>query len=279
METAPPGPGTERALAEAAAAALRARAGGPLDAVVVLGSGVGGPALEGEVHAPLGEFPSLPAPSVEGHGATLSFGTVRGLRVLVAAGRVHLYEGRTPAEAARLVRAAGLAGARLACLTNAAGGVAPWMKAGDLLLLSDHLDLGRGDPAAGEPEGAFGPRFASMAGAWDPALRAAGLEAARAARATAAEGVYAFLRGPAFETEAEVRMLRTLGADAVGMSTVPEALGARRLGMALFGLSVVANRAGTPGGGHGEVLAAVRARSGATGAVLGAVLAAFAGRA
>ena len=268
----------EEDLVASAAAAIATRAGGPIDALVVLGSGLAGPALEGEERFPVSDIPGLPLPAVEGHGATLTLGKRGPLRVLVAAGRVHLYEGRSPAEVVRLVRAASGAGARLCCLPNAAGGVAPWMKPGDLLVLADHLDLGRGDPAAGEAEGTFGPRFTSMAGAWDPALRAVAQEAARGARATVAEGVYAFLRGPAFETEAEVRMLRLLGADAVGMSTVPEALAARRLGMTLFGLSVVANRAGTPGDGHAAVLAAAGARGAAVETVLGAVLDGFRGR-
>jgi len=276
MARAPRAKGGERAAVDRAAAALRERAGGPLDAVCILGSGIAGPTLEGAVRLPLEEIPGLPAPSVEGHAASASVGSIAGLRVLVLEGRVHLYEGRTPAEVVRAVRAAGAAGARLLLATSAAGGVASWMKPGDLLVLADHLDLGRGDPAAGE-EDAFGPRFVPMAGAYDPALRLAGLAAARAARATAAEGVYAFVRGPAYETAAEVRMLRAMGADAAGMSTVPEVIAARRLGMRAFGLSVIANLAGGPGDDHREVLARVRSRSAAVTASLDAVLAAFAG--
>lgn len=265
----------ERAAVDAAAAAIRGRAGGPVDAVVVLGSGVAGPTLAEVDRFPGAAIPGLPAPSVEGHAGSLLLGAAAGLRVLVLEGRLHLYEGRTAAEVVRPLRAAAGAGARVALLTNASGGVAPWTRPGDLLLLSDHLDLGRGDPAVGEGD-AFGPRFTSMAGAWDPALRAAALPAGRRHGGTVAEGVYAFLRGPAYETRAEVALLRAAGADCVGMSTVPEALAARRLGLRLLGLSVVANRAGEPGGSHAAVLAAVRSRAAAVTGVLDAALAAFA---
>jgi purine-nucleoside phosphorylase len=275
---AAPGAGRgEGARVGRAAAALRRLAGGPLDACVVLGSGMEPPPLEGARRLPLRRVPGLPVPSVPGHAAEMVLGRAHGLRVAVFAGRVHLYEGAAPAEVVRGVRAAAGAGARLLLLTNAAGGVAEWLKAGDFLVLSDHLDLGRGDPAAGEPEGAFGPRFLSAAGTWDETLREAGLQAARRERVTAVAGVYAFLRGPAFETAAEVRMLRALGADAVGMSTVPEALAARRLGMRVFGLSVISNRAGVAGDSHASVLDSVRARAGAAGRVLDAVLACHAG--
>ena len=265
--TAPRGrraPG-EAAAVERAADALGRLAGGE------------GPPLDGATVHPLSGVPGLRIPSVPGHAGTVTLGSSRGLRVAVFAGRCHLYEGATPAEVVRPVRAAARVGARLLAAANAAGGVAEWTRPGDLLVLSDHLDLGRGDPAAGEEDGAFGPLFLSMAGAYDEALAAAAVDAARRERATCAAGVYAFLRGPAFETAAEVRMLRTLGADAVGMSTVPEVLAARRLGMRVFVLSVIANRAGTPGEGHEAVLDRVRSRRAVASRVLDAVLAAFAG--
>lgn len=262
-----------------AAAAIRRLAKGKLDACVVLGSGVAGPPLEDERAIPVEEIPGLAVPSVPGHPGELVLGRSHGLRVAVFAGRGHVYEGFTPAQVARPVRAAAKAGARLLVATNASGGVAEWIRPGDLLVVSDHIDLGRGDPATGEEEGPFGPRFFPMADAYDAALGAAAVEAARAEKATCARGVYAFLRGPAFETAAEVRMLRTLGADAVGMSTVPEVLAARRMGMRVFALSVVSNRAGSPGDDHLTVLDRVRSRGDVVARVLHRVLGSFAAEA
>ncbi len=274
MAKAPAG-GEEKTVARAAEA-LEKLAGGRLDACVVLGSGVAGPTLADGRTVPVASVPGLEVPAQPGHPGEVRFGTCRGLRTAVFSGRCHLYEGYTPAQVVRPVRAAARAGARLLAATNAAGGVAAWLRPGDFLVISDHLDLGRGDPAAGEPEGAFGPRFLSMAGAYDEGLAAVGLEEARRVRPGCARGVYAFLRGPAFETGAEVRMLRTLGADAVGMSTVPEVLAARRLGMKVFALSIVANRAGEPGASHDQVLERVRARAAEATRVLDSVLASFA---
>jgi purine-nucleoside phosphorylase len=266
--------GEEEAVA-GAAAALEALAGGRLDACLVLREGLAPPPLEGARAAAAAGVPGLlPVPGAK-HAVTV--GTAHGLRVAAFSGRRHLYEGCTPAEVARPVRAAARAGARLLALTNAAGGVAAWCRPGDFLVLEDHLDLGRGDPAAGEEAGAFGPRFQSLADAYDDALADAGLEAARRARVACARGVYAFLRGPAFETRAEVRMLRTLGADVVGMSTVPEVAAGRRLGMRVFALSVVGNRAGVASDGDERVTERVAGRAAAASAVLDAVLAAFAG--
>ena len=263
----------EPAVVSRAATALRRRAGGPLDACVVLGSGVAGPTLEAQKRVPLHRIPGLVAPSVEGHGGQVHFGTVDGLRVAVFTGRVHLYEGRTPAAVVRPVRAAARAGARFLLVTNASGSLAPRLSPSTLLLLSDHLDFSGGDPAVGEPEGPFGPRFTAMAGAYDADLRAAARTAARRARIATAEGVYAFRRGPGFETAAEVRALRTLGADAVGFSTVPDVLAARRLGMRVFALSVVSNRAGSSDDGHESVLRVVRSMGAEVTVLLDAVLA------
>jgi purine-nucleoside phosphorylase len=272
--------GSEERLVGRAGAALRRLAGGPLDAVVVLGSGVAGPTLEeGARTVPMEEVPGMVVPAVAGHPGELRIGRVRGARVAVFSGRCHLYEGYTPAQVVRPVRAAARAGARLLVATNASGGVAEWVRPGELMVLSDHLDLGLGDPAAGEADGAFGPRFQAMAGAYDEVLSAAAVEEARRERFPCGRGVYAFVRGPAFETAAEVRMLRALGADAVGMSTVPEVKAARRLGLRVVALSVIANRAGVPGDSHDTVVERVQARSAAVVRVLDAVLGALAGEA
>jgi len=267
----------EVARVERAAAALGLLARGRLDACVVLGSGIEGPPLEAEQRVPMDSIPALRVPSVAGHAGEVRVGLSHGLRTVVFGGRVHLYEGASRAEAVRPVRAAARAGAKVAILTNASGGIAPSLKPGTLLVVTDHIDLGRGDPAEGDETEAFGPRFTSMAGAYDGVLRRAAGDAARRARVPWDSGVYAFVRGPAFETAAEVRMLRRLGADAVGMSTVPEAIAARRLGMRLFALSVVANAAGGPGDSHASVLRRVRSRAAAVARVLDAVLAAAAG--
>jgi purine-nucleoside phosphorylase len=261
---------------EGAAAALRAHAGGDLDLCVVLGSGVAGPALEEVRAVPVGEIPGLRVPTVPGHAGQVRFGRVRGLRAAVFSGRCHLYEGYSAADVVRPVRAAARAGARLLCATNAAGGISEWLRPGDFLVIGDHLDLGGGDPSAGEPDGLFGRRFFPMAASYDDALANAAIEAGRRDRVSISRGVYAFVRGPAYETAAEVRMLRTLGADAVGMSTVPETMAARRMGMRVFALSVVSNRAGAPLDTHEKVVDHVRSRGPAMARLLDAVVASFA---
>lgn len=259
-----------------AAAALRRLAGGKLDLCFVLGSGVSGPTLEDAKVVPVEEIPGLAVPSVPGHPGEVRFGKAVGLRIAVFSGRCHLYEGYTRAQVVRPVRAAAKAGARLLCTTNAAGGISEWLRPGDFLVVGDHLDLGAGDPATGEADGLFGPRFLAMAGAYDDGLANAAIEAGRRDRISISRGVYAFVRGPAFETAAEVRMLRSFGADAVGMSTVPEVLAARRLGLSVFALSVVSNRAGAVLDSHEKVVDHVRSRGPAVTRVLDAVVASFA---
>jgi purine-nucleoside phosphorylase len=268
--------GGEERTVEKAGAAIRRLAGGAIDACFVLGSGVSGPTLEDPKVVPVEEIPGLAVPSVPGHPGEVRFGRAGGLRLAVFSGRCHLYEGYTRAEVVRPVRAAARAGARVLCTTNAAGGVSEWLRPGDFLVVGDHLDLGGGDPAVGEADGLFGPRFVTMAGAYDDGLANAAIEAGRRDRVSISRGVYAFVRGPAFETGAEVRMLRSFGADAVGMSTVPEVLAARRLDMRVFALSVVSNRAGAPLDSHEKVVDHVRSRGSAVTRVLDAVVAAVA---
>jgi purine-nucleoside phosphorylase len=165
--------------------------------------------------------------------------------VLVLEGRLHLYEGHEPAEVVRPVRAVGLCGVGRLILTNASGGVRETLRAGDVVRVADHVNLMRADPLAGVHDPRFGDRFVVTAGrAHDPALGRLAEEAAAELGVTLHSGVYAALQGPSFETAAEVRMLRALGVDVVGMSTVPEVLAATQLGMRTLVLSLVANPAG-----------------------------------
>ena len=264
--------------ARRAAAVLRDRLGAHA-AALVLGSGWAdvAPALgRVRVRMPMAEIPGVPPPAVAGHpGAALSV-TVDGVPLLVLAGRAHLYEGHPPAVVVHAVRAAVLAGCGAVLLTNAAGSLDPAVPPGTAVVIRDHLNLTGASPMTGPgPSADLPPRFADMTALYSPRLRAA----ARAAAPGVPEGVYAGLLGGAYETPAEVAMLRALGADLVGMSTVLEAIAARHLGAEVFGVSLVTNL----GAGiapapldHGEVLAAGRAASGRLAGLLRAVVAAIA---
>jgi purine-nucleoside phosphorylase len=238
--------------ATAAAAALARATGAPAhDVAVVLGSGwrpaadlLGAPDHEVEMAA----LPGFVAPSVAGHGGTVRSVRVGERRVLVLLGRTHLYEGHGVGAVAHGVRTAAAAGCRTVVLTNAAGGIREGMAVGDPVLVSDHLNLTATSPLVG-------PRFTDLTDLYSPRLRAL----ARSIDPTLAEGVYAGLPGPHFETPAEIRMLRGLGADLVGMSTVLEAVAARAEGAEVFAVSLVTNLAAGLTGApldHHEVLAA-----------------------
>lgn len=220
---------------------------------IVLGSGLG--PLVDEVDAilslPYEEITGMPVSTVPGHAGRFVFGRLVGRRVLVAQGRVHLYEGRSADEVTAAVRFMEAIGVRKLALTNAAGTLNPGFAPGSWMVLSDHLNLTGTSPLLG------GPNFVDMTAVYSPELRAHFKEAASAEGATLHEGVYAGLLGPQYETPAEVRMLRTLGADAVGMSTVLEAIQARALGMEVSAFSCLTNwAAGITGQtlAHGEVL-------------------------
>jgi purine-nucleoside phosphorylase len=221
-----------------AAAALGERTGvARHDAVVVLGSGwdaatevLGSLVAE----APVAELPGFLAPVAPGHRGLVRSYDLDGLAVLVYLGRTHLYEGHGPARVAHPVRVAAAAGARVAVLTNASGGLRTEWPPGTGALISDHLNLTFLSPLTG-------PHFVDLTDAWSPRLRAV----ARAADPTLVEAVYAQLRGPSVQTVAETAMLRTLGADLVGMSTVVEAIAARAAGLELLGLSAVTTLEGT----------------------------------
>ncbi len=247
------------AAARQAADAVRDRLGvrDPV-AGIVLGSGLGGLAnrIENARRVPFAEVPGFPAATVAGHAGALIAGTLAGREVLALAGRFHLYEGHDAALGGFPVRVLHALGARTLVVSNAAGGVRRTFRCGDLMLIHDHLNLMGRNPLVGAAEPGD-TRFPDMSAPYDPALLALMREAAAAAGVPVVEGVYAALLGPTYETPAEVRMFERLGADAVGMSTVPEVIVARAIGMRVAGVSCITNLACGIGSGpldHAEVL-------------------------
>ncbi len=245
---------------------LRVRGFGEAVAAIQTGSGIDAPELEEPRSIAWSDLPGFPPATAPGHAGMLHCGRLRGVPVLVLDGRFHLYEGHTPAEVVRPVRAIGLLGVGNLILTNATGGLREDLCAGDVVRVTDHLNLMGCDPLEGIHDDRFGDRFVVTAGrSHDPHLAELADAAARDAEVDLATGVYAGLRGPTFESPAEVRMLRGLGADVCGMSTVPEVLAAAQFGLAVLVLSLVANPAGQVAEGaraEDEVLA-VGAQSGA----------------
>jgi purine-nucleoside phosphorylase len=247
-----------------AATFLRARLGADAFASVrlglVLGSGLKNFAatLQNPVTVRFADVPNWPLPKVEGHGGSLVLGSVDGVRVACLTGRVHLYEGWSPCEVVRAARTLRSLGVPQFLLTNAAGGIAEGLRAGELMVIQDHLNLTGSSPLTGPHEPAFGPRFPDQSAVWDRALRDRLCESGGWLR----QGVYAGLLGPSYETPAEVRMLKALGADAVGMSTVHEAIALNAMGARVAGLSLISNLAAGIAPkplGHAEVMAAGRA--------------------
>jgi xanthosine phosphorylase len=212
---------------------------------IVLGSGLGAvaDAVEGPVTVGYEELPGFPRPTVHGHAGRAVLGSLRGVPVCVLMGRAHLYEGGDPAPRITPVRALAAAGAEVLVLTNAAGSLRPEVGPGRLMAISDHINLTGHNPLVGPNEESIGPRFPSLADAYDAALRAQLHEVAAELRIDLAEGVYLAVSGPSFETPAEIRAFRTLGADAVGMSTVHETILARHAGMKVAAVSAISNLA------------------------------------
>jgi len=252
------------------------------DAAVVLGSGwqpaadaLGAPAAEFS----LSELGGFPQPTVAGHAPVARSVQVGPVRVLVYLGRTHLYEGHPVDAVVHGVRTAAAAGCRVIVLTNASGGINESYQVGQPVLLSDHLNLTGRSPLAGpEPPPGYASRFTDLTGLYSPRLRAL----ARQADPSLAEGVYAALLGPHYETPAEIRMLRTAGADMVGMSTALEAIAARHRGAEVLAISLITNPAAglSPAGlDHGEVLAAGQASAKRVGALLAHVIPRLGGRA
>jgi len=211
---------------------------------VVLGSGLGAfaDALEDAVAVPFGDIPHFPSSTVAGHGGALVVGRSRGVPVAVMKGRVHFYEGYSLDQVIFPVRVLGRLGVSTVLFTNAAGAINPSFAPGDLMVIEDHINL-LGNPLLGPNEDVLGPRFPDMSEAYDRRLRDVAEAACRAASVRCHRGVYVGLTGPSYETPAEIRMFRTLGADAVGMSTVPEVIAARHMGIRVAGLSCLTNLA------------------------------------
>jgi len=215
--------------------------------VAVLGSGLGAVVelldAEPRVVISYGDLPNIPGAAVEGHAGELVAGTIRGTPSIILSGRAHPYEGYSHQEATLLLRAVLAFGPELLVLTNAAGGLNPAFDPGDVMLITDHLNLSGDNPLLGPNLDRFGPRFPPMTDAYDPALRTAALGAADHSGVALRQGVYVMLSGPSYETRAEMRMLRRLGADAVGMSTAHEVIVARHAGVRVLGFSLITNKA------------------------------------
>ena len=228
-----------------AAAAVRARCGAAPDVAVVLGSGLGdfADSLADSVTVPYEVLPHWPQSRVVGHAGRLVVGSLAGKRVAALAGRVHVYEGHAMATVVFAVRVMARLGVKRLILTNAAGGINTAFGQGALMVIDDHINLMGGNPLIGPNDDRVGPRFPDMSEVYSRRLRALADEAARAAGVPIQHGVYVAVHGPSYETPAEIRAFRTLGADAVGMSTAPEAIAARHLGVEVLGISCITNMA------------------------------------
>ena len=254
-------------VARAVAAILAAAAKGVPGWAIVAGSGLSPLAdrLRRPVSLPYAEIPGWPEGQVAGHDGRLVLGELGGQVVAVAAGRVHLYEGYPPRDLVFGLRVLRALGARTLVVTNAAGGLNPDFEPGDVMVLRDHVflpGLAGASPLVGPNDDSLGPRFPSLVGAYDPALRERAKSCLSRAGLRARSGVYVMVAGPTYETPAEARFLRLIGGDAVGMSTAPEVVAARHAGMRVLGLSLITNRvvmedepgAIAPAAGDGAVL-------------------------
>lgn len=233
-----------RAVSEAAEY-LRARLPARPDLALVLGSGLGGLAdrIEDPVYIPYDQIPRFPVSTAPGHAGRFVFGRLSGRMVLCMQGRFHYYEGHDMAAIALPVRVLKALGCRALVLTNAAGGVNWDFSVGDFMLITDHINFMGANPLRGENDDAIGPRFCDMTHVYTPEFQQTARQVAAQQGITLREGVYLGYMGPSFETPAEIRAFRTLGADAVGMSTVPEAIAASHCGLPVLGVSLITNMA------------------------------------
>jgi purine-nucleoside phosphorylase len=244
---------------EACVAAVRAKAPAAAPKVgIILGSGLGdfATALQDPTVIPYADLPSFPLSGVQGHAGRLVLGTLDGQGVVAMQGRVHYYEGYSPQDVAFPARVLSALGIKGLVVTNAAGGINSAFQVGDLMAITDHINLAGYNPLIGPNDPKLGPRFPDMSHAYDPKLLALLEQCAIQAGVPLRKGVYCCLAGPSYETPAEIRMLRTLGADAVGMSTVPEVIAAAHMGVKVAGISCITNLAAGLGAhplSHSEV--------------------------
>ena len=192
---------------------------------------------------PFGQLPHFPSSTVRGHPGNLIIGNVEDISIIVLQGRIHLYEGYSISEVVLPTRVLGCLGIRQLIVTNAAGGINPAFKPGDLMLITDHINMMWANPLIGINREEWGPRFPDMSEAYDPGMREIALSVARDRRLSMRQGIYIGFSGPSYETPAEIRMCRMLGADAVGMSTIPEVIVANHMGIRVLGISCIANMA------------------------------------
>jgi purine-nucleoside phosphorylase len=241
----PQDPGWELVGAEAAAKFILRKTKLRPKIALVLGSGLGAFADEfsDAIRIPYAKIPNFPQSTAVGHAGQLVLGTVEGVEVVGMQGRVHQYEGYSPKEVVFPIRVFARMGVQAVVLTNAAGGINKDFTQGRLVVISDHINLQGVNPLTGPNDEHFGPRFPDMTAAYDKKFRALALAEGRRLGINLGEGVYAALAGPSYETPAEIRYLRTIGADLVGMSTVPEVIAARHSGMRILGISCVTNAA------------------------------------
>ena len=262
---------------EAAAAAILTTGQAPPDVAIVLGSGLGdfSQVPRSAVALDYHQLPYWPAAGVIGHDGRLVLGQVAGRQVAVLSGRAHYYEGHGLRDVVFATRVMGRLGVRQLILTNAAGGINTQFAAGTLMVIDDHINLLGTNPLVGDNDERFGPRFPDMTEVYSRRLRAIADVASQASGVALAHGVYAAVHGPSYETPAEIRYLRTIGADAVGMSTVPEAIAARHLGIDVLGLSCITNMAAgvfPEPLQHADVLATARRVRGSFIALLEAII-------
>lgn len=229
---------------DAAAGVVRGRTGARPSVAIILGTGLGGLAEEIAVEAaiPYDEIPGFPLSTVESHVGRLLLGRLGGRPVVAMQGRFHRYEGYALGQVTFPVRVLHALGADTLIVSNACGGMHPLWSPGDLMLIADHINLLGENPLVGPNDDRLGPRFPDMSAAYDPGLRALARAAALELGITLREGVYVAVAGPNLETRAEYRMLRSLGADVVGMSTVPEVIVANHEGMRVLGLSIITDQ-------------------------------------
>ncbi|MFO7721762.1 MAG: purine-nucleoside phosphorylase [Bacteroidales bacterium] len=252
----------------------------PLDPEIgiILGSGLShlSDKIDVKLSIPYSNIPGFPVSTVEGHEGSLVFGTFAGKEIIAMKGRFHFYEGYSMKEITLPVRVMKMLGVRLLVISNAAGGVNPAFNVGDIMLISDHINLMGTNPLLGKNHDSLGPRFPDMSKVYDPELLISASEVASELNIHLQTGVYAAVSGPTYETPAEYRYIRTIGADAVGMSTVPEAIVARHMGLKILAMSVITDL-GTEGHiqeiSHDEVIRAATAAEPSLTAIIQGVLA------